>query len=188
MSALWGEAWTLRATRLQSVKAVIAGETAMTSPPDPRLLVPAPARQREKDDVCPVGWLIEYDFHGIECSEVVQHEPDYDKWIGYRKETKHGIDNWRTTPLYRSQEPRVGAPGDPAHGASIEATIPRAASTGDTLCGCGYRRSLHQISADEGGVYCLIARLRHALTALPLPAPSTETKDITSRKIEDIER
>ncbi len=44
----------------------------------------------------------------------------------------------------------------------------------DALCGCGYRQSLHHID-HEGGVYCLIAHLRHQLeVASALAAQPTE--------------
>jgi hypothetical protein len=46
----------------------------------------------------------------------------------------------------------------------------------DSLCGCGYRQSLHRVGS-EGGVYCLIAKLRHeANAALPGGRESKEEK------------
>lgn len=36
----------------------------------------------------------------------------------------------------------------------------------DTLCGCGYRQSLHKVEASDGGVYCQLAAARWTVASL----------------------
>jgi Zn finger protein HypA/HybF involved in hydrogenase expression len=64
--------------------------------------------------------------------------------------------------------------------------------TESELCGCGYRQSLHHVDSEEGGIYCLIAKLRQYLSNYQAEQKRAEAylaaqTQIWQRRIDDAE-